>query len=162
MIRNSRYFYMNGKLHKILRVDKPKDLVECYIFKEKKRVLYAWTAVRKNRRPNFTRRDVAKFFNRHPVVISRYILQGKIPAPEKSFDLTTGKPGDYHWSEEDILRLHDYLLTVHKGQPRRDGHITNYRLPSRAELIAMMRTGSTVYIQSSDGTFVPMWRAEEW
>jgi hypothetical protein len=155
-------FYLNGKLHKILRIDKPKDLVECYIFSEQKRVLYAWTAVRKNRRPVFTRRDVAEFFNRHPVVISRYINSEKIPAPQKSHELTTKAPGDYYWSEEDILRLHDYLLTVHKGHPRDDGLITNYRLPSRAELISMMRTGSNIYVQSADGKFVPMWRAEEW
>ena len=161
-MRPNKFFYLNGKLHKILRIERARDLVECYVYSEKKRVLYAWTAVRKNRRPSFRRAQVAKMLNRHPVVISRYIEQGVIPAPELSHELTTGKPGDYYWSEEDVLALHSYLLELHRGRPRKDGRITTWHIPSRAELIAMMRTEQVLYVKNKDGEFVPVWRAEDW
>lgn len=158
----TKFFYLNGKLHKILRLVKSQDLVECYIFSEKKRVLYSWTSVRKNKRPAWRRKDVARFLDRHPVMISKYLVLEVIPFPEMSHDLTTGVKGDYYWSEDDILRLHDYLLTVHIGRPRADRQITPGKMPSRAELIALMRTDTNMYIRTSDGNYVPVWRAEEW
>lgn len=146
-----RQFYLNGKLHKVLKVQRPKDLVECYIYSEQKRVLYAWSSFKRNRRPAFRRKQVSQLLDRHPVVITRYLEEGRIPRPEMSHELTTKAPGDYYWSEEDILALHEYLVETGKKH-----------VPTRAELIAMMRTEKVVYVKNTNGDFVPVWRAEDW
>jgi hypothetical protein len=107
--------------------------------------------------------QVSKMINRHRVNIERYILEGKIRPPERIYSLDGNKtPGKYMFSEKDVFELHDYLLTVHIGRPRKDGRVTPGRMPSRAELRAMMQHDTTVYIKSADGTFMPVWKEIDW
>jgi len=106
--------------------------------------------------------EVSKLINRHRVIIENYILDGKIRTPQRIYTLDTKRPGKYMFSEKDVLDLHDYLLTVHIGRPRKDGKITPGRMPSRAELKAMMRHDTTMYVKSADGTFTPVWKEMDW
>lgn len=158
-----RYFYLNGDLHKVLSINRAQDLVVAWNYKEQKRVGYIWSDARKRLEKAFTMMQVSKMINRHRVNIERYILNGHIRAPQRTYTLDDKRtPGKYLFSESDVYDLHDYLLTVHIGRPRKDGKTTPGRMPSKAELKAMMRHDTVMYVKQSDGTFTPVWKEMDW
>lgn len=158
-----RYFYLDSKLHKVLRINRPQDLVVAWDFVEGKRTAYVWSTVRKTHGKAYTIVEVSELVNRHRVNIERYILDGKIRAPQRAYSLNGEKtPGAYYFSEKDVYELHDYLLTVHRGRPRKDGRITPSGIPSRAELRAMMVSGSATYVKNEAGEFIQVWKENDW
>jgi hypothetical protein len=87
-------------------------------------------------------------------------MAGQIRHPERAypFDNPNTDRGYAFWSEDNLMELHDYLMTVHVGHPRKDGEITpNQKLPTKAEISARMNNTKTLYIQTDDGTFVPLY-----
>ena len=102
-------------------------------------------------------------FDRQKKSIFRYIYDGNIAAPQKSYVVgdTSGR-GKYFFSEEDIFKLHDFLMTVNRGRPRKDGLSTGTNAPTRRELEAMMRNDTVLYIKNSNGEFEPVWKQPEW
>lgn len=158
-----RYFYLNGNLYKILRVVRALDQVEVWNFTEGKREGFVWSDVRKRAAKAFTLTQVAKMIGRHRVVIENYILEGHIRQPQKIYTLTAEKrPGKYMMSEEDVFELHDYLMTVHIGRPRKDGRVTPGQLPTKAELRALMKHDTVMYVKTDNDTFVPAWKENDW
>jgi hypothetical protein len=154
-----RYFYLNGELHKVLSINRAQDLVTAWIFNQEKRVVYVWSDVRKRLGKAFTMTQVSRMIGRHRVIIENYILDGKIRPPQRIYTLDgTKNPGKYMFSESDVYELHDYLLTVHIGRPRKDGGVTPSRMPSKAELKAMIRHDTVMYLRQADGTFTPVWK----
>lgn len=91
--------------------------------------------------------------------LQRYVDDGAIKHPQTHYPLENPNSRRFaFWSEEDLLSLHDYLMTVHYGRPRKDGIVVpNQRLPTKAEIRAKMNNSHTLYIQSDDGTFVPLY-----
>jgi hypothetical protein len=53
--------------------------------------------------------------------------------------------------EEDILEIHQFILE--------DGYSSD--IPSRSELLALLRHDTILYTKTTDGRFVPVWKAEE-
>lgn len=164
--RNSRdlkYFYLNGNLYKILRVVRPEDFVECWNYTEHKRQGLVWSDVRKRAERAYTMGEVTKMLCRTRVTLENAILDGRIPAPQRIYSLDLDKkPGKYMFSESDIFGVHDYLLTVHIGRPRKDGQITPGKMPTRGELRAMLRHDTVMYVKNDDGEFVPIWKEVDW
>lgn len=158
-----RYFYINGELHRVIRVIRPADLVEAWNYPQGKRAGYVWSDVRKKMERAFTLMQVSKMIGRNRVQIELYILEGKIKAPQRAYSLDgEKKPGKYLFSESDVLDLHDYLLTVHRGRPRADGRITPGPMPTKAELRAMMKHDMVTYIKTDDNQFRPIWKEVDW
>lgn len=158
-----RYFYLNGKLHKVLRIIRPADLMECWSFQDRKTVTYIWSDARKKMTSAFPLAQVAKMLGRNRVTLELFITNEIIPTPQRIYTLDgTFRPGKYLLSEDDVMGLHDYLLTVHTGRPRKDGRITPRPMPSKAELRAMMRHDVVQGVMSSDGKFIPTWKETEW
>jgi hypothetical protein len=158
-----RYFFLNGNLHKVLGSNRPQDRLVAWDFKEAKRKQYSYSEVRRSHEKAYGIVEVAELVNRHRVNVERYILDGKIRKPAQAYALNPGrKPLAYFFTEKDVLELHDYLLTVHRGRPRKDGTITPSGIPSRAELRAMMKSGSATYIKNEDGEFVQVWKENDW
>lgn len=158
-----RYFYLNKDLHKVLRVVRAEDLVEAWNYREGKVMVYVWSDVRKRMENCFPLQQVGQMVNRHRVQIENYILYGKIRTPQRIYTLDGHKkPGKYFMSESDVLELHDYLLTVHIGRPRKDGRITPGRMPSKAELKALMRHGTMMYVKNAEGEFTQVWKEVDW
>jgi len=52
--------------------------------------------------------------------------------------------------EEDILKIHQFILD--------DGYSSS--TPSRTELLALLRHDTILYTKTTDGRFVPVWKAE--
>ena len=42
------YFFLNGKIHKVIRASKAKDELVAWCYPDKKRVMYSYSQVKKN------------------------------------------------------------------------------------------------------------------
>lgn len=158
-----KYFFLDGQLHKVLRQVNSQDLVVAWNYPEGVRKAYSLANVRKYHKKAYTVREVSELVNRHLINVENYITRGNIRTPARSYALNEKRTvGPYFFTEEDVYELHDYLLTVHRGRPRKDGQITPSGIPSRAELRAMMKHGSATYIKNSDGEFVQVWKENDW
>lgn len=157
-----RYFYLNKKHHKVLRISRSEDIIVAWDYESKKRVSYIWSVTKQNMQKAFTVKEVVKIFSRDRWVIHDYIEEGKIKKPKQTYSIETGNPGKYLFSEDDLRDLHSYLLTVHIGRPRKDGQITNRNLMSRAELEAMMKEETVLYTKDNSGQYVPVWKQPDW
>lgn len=154
---------MQDQLHRVLSINHPNDICVAYNFIEERRVGYVWSDLRRKYEKAFTLTEVSRMVGRHRVNIEKYILAGNIKAPQRAYSLSdTKRPGKYFFSEKDVYDLHDYLLTVHIGRPRKDGKVTPGRMPSKAELRAMMRHDVQMYTKTDSGEFIPVWKEIDW
>lgn len=157
------YFYLNDNLHKVLRKKRSEDLLIAWDYPNGKRVAYILSDVQKNRQRAYSIPQAAKFLNRHPETIKRHMRSGSIPFPQHSYAFDDHERLlKYFFSEKDIRQLHDFFKTIHRGRPRIDGDITTSKIPSSAELEAMMRNEKILYVKNESGEFVPVWKQPEW
>ena len=145
------YFFLNKKLHKVLRSSHAKDELVAWCYSDKKRVLYSYSQVKKHMENAYGINEVCLFLNKHKVTILDYILEGKIPAPQKVYPI--GNPDSswskYMFNQKDILGLHEFILD--------SGHSSE--MPSKTELIALLKHNIILYTKTELG-FVPVWKAE--
>ena len=141
------YFFLNGKVHKVLRLSRAKDEVVAWSYVDKKRVMYSYAQVDKNMERAYTVLEAGKILGRHRVTIEEYILQGKIKQPQKVYPISNPEStwSKYMLSESDILDIHQFIIDA--------GHIRD--LPSRAELQALLKHNLILYTKTTDGKFVP-------
>ena len=146
------YFFLNGKVHKVLKLSRAKDEVVAWSYVDKKRVMYSYAQVDKNMERAYTVLEAGKILGRHRVTIEEYILQGKIKQPQKVYPISNPEStwSKYMLSESDILDIHQFIIDA--------GHIRD--LPSRAELQALLKHNLILYTKTDDGKFVPVWKAE--
>jgi hypothetical protein len=112
----------------------------------------------------YTITEVANILNRHRMTIDKYIRDGIIRTPERSYKID-GKfdsYGKYFFSEKEVLELHDYCSTVSVGRPRKDGLVNSSGLPTRSEVRSMLKETSTLYIKNDSGEFIPVWKENVW
>lgn len=147
-----QYFFLNGKVHKVIRSARPRDEMIAWCYPDQKRVLYPYSLVEKNMENAYPLKDVAKLLNRHKVTVEEYILAGKIKEPQKVYPISNpeSKWFKFMMSESDILDLHQFILDA--------GYLRD--LPSRAELQAILKHNLILYTKTNDGSFVPVWKAE--
>jgi hypothetical protein len=146
------YFFLNGKIHKVLKSSRARDEVVAWCYPDRKRVLYSYSLVEKNMENAYSIKDAGKLLNRHKVTIEEYILAGKIKVPQKVYPISNPESSWFKFmlSESDILDIHQFILD--------DGYLTN--LPSRTELKALLKHNMILYTKTVDGSFVPVWKAE--
>jgi hypothetical protein len=146
------YFFLNGKVHKVLRLSRAKDEVIAWSYVDKKRVMYSYAQVDKHMERAYTVVEVGKILGRHRVTIEEYILQGKIKQPQKVYPISNPDStwSKYMLSESDILGIHQFIIDA--------GHIRD--LPSKLELQAILKHNLILYTKTDDGKFVPVWKAE--
>jgi hypothetical protein len=146
------YFFLNGKVHKVLRLSRAKDEVVAWSYLDKKRVMYSYSQVDKNMEKAYTVAEVGKILGRHKVTIEEYILQGKVKQPQKVYPISNPEStwSKYMLNEANILDIHEFIIDA--------GHIRD--LPSRSELQALLKHNLIMYTKTEDGKFVPVWKAE--
>lgn len=154
-------FFLNGKLHRKLRIVRPEDKIETWCYPEHRRVVYTYSDVKRNYEPAFSTAEVAEMMGRNKKYVSKIVTDGCIEPPQMMYTMTAKKhPYGYRWSEQDIVNLHAYLMTVHRGRPRADGKTTpSADIPTLRELRAMIRQEQIFYVKNENGEFVPTWRA---
>lgn len=161
--KTDRYFFLDGVPHKKLQVNHAADILIAWNYIEEKTVSYVWTVARRNMEKAFLTGQVEKWFGRTRVSMLNYIANGLIKPPYLTYSLDgQKKTGLYLWREENVLDLHDMLLTHGRGRPRRDGTPVSTTIPSRAEILAMMRNDVVLYTKTRDGDYKPVWQANEW
>jgi hypothetical protein len=146
------YFFLNGKVHKVLKLSRAKDEVVAWSYLDKKRVMYSYAQVDKHMEKAYTVLEVGKILGRHRVTIEDYILEGKIKQPQKVYPISNPEStwSKYMLSESDILDIHQFIIDA--------GHIRD--LPSKTELQALLKNNLILYTKTDDGKFVPVWKAE--
>lgn len=147
-----QYFFLNGKVHKVIKASRAKDELIAWCYPDGKRVLYSYNLVERNMENAYSLKDAGVLLNRHKVTIEEYILQGKIKEPQKVYPISNpeSKWFKFMFSESDILDIHQFILD--------DGYIRD--LPSRTELQAILKHNLILYTKTNDGRFVPVWKAE--
>jgi hypothetical protein len=150
--KNFIYFFLNNKIHKVLRLSRSKDELVAWCYPDKKRVLYSYSQVKKNMENAYTTKEVASVLQRHKVTIEDYILDGKIKRPQVVYPIGNSESKWYKFmfSVSDILDLHSFILD--------SGYSGN--MPSKTELLAILRHNMILYTKTNDGQFVPVWKAE--
>ena len=150
--KNFLYFFINNKIHKVLKRSRAKDELIAWCYPDKKRVLYSYALVEKGMENAYSIQQASKFLNRHKVTIENYILDGKIKQPQIVYPI--GNPestwNKYMLSESDILDIHQFILDA--------GYLRD--LPSKAELLALLKHNMILYTKDSEGKFIPVWKAE--
>lgn len=158
--RALNHFFLNGKLHKKLRIVRAEDSIETWCYPEHRRVAYTYSDVKKNMETAYSTNEVADMLGKSFRTIERAIKSGGITEPQIIYTLTERKHKyGYRWNEDNIMELHSYLLSIHRGRPRNDGRITPQKLPTARELRAMIRQEQVLYVRTEDGRFVPTWAA---
>jgi hypothetical protein len=162
-----KYFYIDGKLYRTLLSDRANDIIRAWSYEDKCIVQFVWTDAKRNMQQAFNTSEVCKLLNRTKKNLLEHLHAGDINLPYKigaqKADIKKHEFGRYKWSEDDVLALHEHYLTVGTGRPRKDGILTAApRIPSRMELIAMMKQNRMVYIQDASGSFVPIFDQPDW
>ena len=151
--KSLRYFFLNDKIHKVLKASRSKDEMIAWCYPDKKRVMYSYSQVKKNMESAYTVVEVASMLNKHRVTIQEYILNDKVATPQKIYPI--GQPDSERWSQymfnqKNILDIHQHILD--------SGH--SKEIPSKAEVQALLKNNLVLYTKTEDGKFVPVWKAE--
>lgn len=160
-IKPLRFFFYRDQLHRKIHINRGADLVTAWNYIEHKPCKYIYSDVRKTGERAFTTGQVADMVDRTRENILVHIKNGMVERPQYSYSMENREHLAYYWRESDILDLHAYLQTVHIGRPRKDGEVNTRALPSAAELRAMIRQGTVLYVKNSQGEFVPTWKADK-
>ena len=146
------YFFLNDKLHTVLKSSRSKDEIIAWSYPDKKRMLYSYSQVNKYMDNAYSTTQVAALLNKHKVTIEDYILEGKIKAPQKVYPIGNpeSKWSKYMFNQSDILDLHQFILDA--------GH--SKEVPSKTELMALLKHNMILYTKTEEGNFVPVWKAE--
>jgi hypothetical protein len=145
------YFFLNNKIHKVIKLSRAKDELVAWCYPDKKRVMYSYSQVEKHKESAYTVKESGVLLNKHKITIENYILSGKIKVPQKVYPISNPDSSWFKFmlSESDILDLHQYMLDA--------GYTKN--TPSRSELLALLKHNIILYTKTDSG-FVPVWKAE--
>lgn len=160
-----KYFYIDGKLYRTLTTDRAFDLLRAWGYIENRVLEFSLSSVKQNSQQAFDTKEVCILLNRHRETIKKHLHKGAIERPYKIGEQEGDWGfGHFKWSEDDVLALHDYFLTgVGRGRPTKDGHIkAATRIPSRMELMAMMKQHQMYYVRDDKGNFVPIFEQPDW
>jgi hypothetical protein len=146
------YFFLNDKIHKVIRSHRAKDELIAWCYPDRKRVMYSYSQVEKYMSDAYTTKQVGEMVGKHKVTIEEYILQGKIREPQRVYPI--GNPDStwnkFMFNEKDIMDLHEFIADI--------GYSKN--LPTKAELQAILKHNLILYTKTEEGKFVPVWKAE--
>ena len=146
------YFFLNDKIHKVIRTHRAKDELVAWCYPDRKRVMYSYSQVEKYMGNAYTTRQVGEMVGKHKVTIEEYILQGKIQTPQRVYPIANPDStwNKFMFSEKDIMDLHEFIADI--------GYSKN--LPTKAELQAILKHNLILYTKTDEGKFVPVWKAE--
>jgi hypothetical protein len=151
-------WFLNKDLVRIHHYNRSDGTVALYNIIKNKIELCFIMDFKKNRERAYTIAETAKLVNRHRKYMPSLIKRGVIPPPLGCSE--GGKRGYQiraYYSESDVKEIRDILSSIHIGQPRKDGLITNNMTPTKQELTRKMGDGILTYTKTEDGRFIPVW-----
>lgn len=156
-----KYFFLDGRLHKILKKNIPANLMEAWSYEDECVVTILYTDYRKSAKMAVRTRAAAEIINVSKRTLIRAYMGGFINTPPRSYSIKGGNRnwGPRWWAIENIIEAHDYFLSVHRGRPRLDGdNLPNQKIPTRAEIIAKMNNQLVLYAKDGEryiATYTP-------
>lgn len=155
---NQKVWFLNGDLVRPHHFNRSNGLVTVYNIIEDRLETCLISDFKKKREKAYTVGETANLVNRHKKYMPSLIKRGVIPPP-----LGSQKGGKTGWqvrsyySESQVKEIRDILASIHIGQPRKDGLITNNMTPNKQELTRRMGEGILTYTRTEDGRFIPVW-----
>ena len=155
---NKRVWFLNGDLVRLHHSSRSTGMVTVYNINKDRLETCLRSDFRKNRERAYTVAETAKLVNRHRKYMPSLIKRGVIPPPiGSSINGITGFQIRSYYSESQVKDICAILASIHIGQPRKDGLITNNMTPTRQELTRRMGDGILTYTKTEDGRFIPVW-----
>ena len=155
---NKKVWFLNGDLVRVHHSSRSTGMVTLYNINKDRLESCFLADFKKNRQKAYTLAETAKLINRHRKYIPSLIKRGVIPPPKgSSIDGKTGFQIRSYYSEDQVRDIRAILASIHIGQPRKDGLITNNMTPTTQELTRRMGDGILTYTRTEDGRFIPVW-----
>ena len=155
---NKKVWFLNGDLVRPHHTSRSTGMITFYNITKDVRETCFLSDFKRNRQRAYTVGETAKLVNRHKKYMPSLIFRGVIPPPMGSSK--GGKTGwqiRSYYSESQVREIRDILASIHIGQPRKDGLVTNNMTPTNQELTRRMGDGILTYTRTEDGRFIPVW-----
>ena len=155
---NKKVWFLNNDLVRLHHSSRSTGMVTVYNINKDRLETCLRSDFKRNRQRAYTIAETAKLINRHRKYIPSLIKRGVIPAPVgSSINGKTGFQIRAYYSEDHVRDIRAILASIHIGQPRKDGLITNNMTPTSQELTRRMGDGILTYTRTEDGRFIPVW-----
>jgi hypothetical protein len=155
---NQKVWFLNGDLVRLYHSSRSTGMVTVYNINKDRIETCLRSDFRKNRQRAYTIAETAILVNRHRKYMPSLIKRGVIPKPVgSSIGGITGFQIRAYYSEDHVRDIRAILASIHIGQPRKDGLITNNMTPTNQELTRRMGDGILTYTKTEDGRFIPVW-----
>jgi hypothetical protein len=155
---NKKIWFLNGDLVRLHHSSRSTGMVTFYNITKDRLETCLRTDFRKNRQKAYTVAETAKLINRHRKYMPKLMKKGIIPPPigaklngERGWQIRS------YYSEDHVKEIRAILASIHMGQPRKDGLITNNSTPTSQELTRRMGEGILTYTKTEDGRYIPVW-----
>ena len=155
---NKKVWFLNGDLVRPHHQSRSTGMVTLYNITKDQMESCFTSDFKRNRERAYTVGETSKLVNRHKKYMPSLMKRGVIPFPMGSSK--GGKTGwqiRSYYSESQVKEIRDILASIHIGQPRKDGLITNNMTPTNQELTRRMGDGILTYTKTEDGRFIPVW-----
>jgi hypothetical protein len=158
IVGNKKVWFLNNDLVRLHHSSRSTGMVTVYNINKDRFETCLRSDFKRNRQRAYTISETAKLINRHRKYIPSLIKRGVIPAPVgSSINGKTGFQIRAYYSEDHVRDIRAILASIHIGQPRKDGLITNNMTPTSQELTRRMGDGILTYTRTEDGRFIPVW-----
>lgn len=155
---NQNVWFLNGDLVRLHHSSRSTGMVSFYNITKDRLETCLRSDFRRNRERAYTIAETAVLVNRHRKYLPRLIKKGMIPKPTGSRKGgQTGWQVRAYYSESQVREIRAILASIHIGQPRKDGLITNNMTPTTQELTRRMGDGILTYTKTEDGRYIPVW-----
>jgi hypothetical protein len=155
---NKKVWFLNGDLVRLHHSSRSTGMVTVYNINKDRLETCLRSDFKRNRQRAYTIAETAKLINRHRKYIPSLIKRGVIPPPVgSSFGGKTGFQIRAYYSEDHVRDIRAILASIHIGQPRKDGLVTNNMTPTSQELTRRMGDGILTYTRTEDGRYIPVW-----
>ena len=155
---NKKVWFLNGDLVRLHHSSRSTGMVTVYNINKDRFETCLRSDFKRNRQRAYTIAETAKLINRHRKYIPSLIKRGVIPPPVgSSFGGKTGFQIRAYYSEDHVREIRAILASIHIGQPRKDGLVTNNMTPTSQELTRRMGDGILTYTRTEDGRYIPVW-----
>lgn len=152
-----KIFFLNGDLVKIYHVNRGAGIVTLYNMTKEKKEITSLIEFKKRRKRAYTIVEASKLLNCHHKYITTLIKKGIVPEPIG--ELPGGKRSFHYlsyYSEDAILEARKAMSEIHHGRKRKDGLVTNNKIPTEQELRYAMGDGILMYTKTEDGNYIPI------
>lgn len=151
-------FYLNGRLHKKLKIVKSDDSVVAWCYEDAERVWYPRSLVRQEFKRAYTIPGAANLMRVSTNSVKDVYKTKLLPMPECTYDLNSFRPLKSYVSEDDMLDLRqaiwDMLPKNRFGEPKND------TMTSEPELISLMHSDDERnFIITNDNEIIQIFRA---